>query len=122
MTTSPSNEQTIAELQASNRALWRCVHGLLLALMVLSGVLAIYFFRQSSVLRRDVEQLAEFVSANQKSAGQAAVDGLRDTLVGFAKDNPDFRPIFMRYFPPPQSASGATAPADLPAPPAAPQP
>lgn len=119
--TPPVSEESLAELQASNRALWRCVHGLLLATVVLSGVLAIYFFRQSSMLRRELEQLAEFVSANQKSAGQGAVDSLRDTLAVFAKDNPDFRPIFLRYFPPPQSATGATAPSDTTIPPA-PQP
>ncbi|MFM2294563.1 MAG: hypothetical protein RLZZ350_976 [Verrucomicrobiota bacterium] len=69
---------------------------ILVALLLMTVGLGIFFLRQATALRKQVEQSQKFVAEyNQNVAGPGT--RLIGNLQAFAKSNPDLAPILAKY-------------------------
>ena len=101
--TSENNNVEIAALKNQ-------VFTLLVALIVVSGTLTIYLYRQTSVAGKDLaqgEKLAAMLNQNE-----ATVSGFVTKLVAYGEKHPDFVPVLKKYgiAPVPGMPAGTTAP------------
>ena len=102
--TSESNNAEIAALKNQ-------VFILLVALIVVSGTLTVFLFRQVSLTNKDLaqgQQLATVLNQNE-----AAVSAFVTKLVAYGQRHPDFVPVLKKYglTPPPAGAFAPAAPA-----------
>jgi len=90
-------------------ALKRQVFTLLLALIVVSGTLTVYLYRQASVTGRDIDairpQAQQLITAFNQN--QSLMINFVNQLVEYGKAHPEFRPVLMKYgvTPPPAPAA-----------------
>lgn len=95
-----------AELSDQIAALRRQTFTLLLALIVVSGTLTVFLYRQSSLARQDLTairpQATQLVQAiNQNRAG---IQTFVQQLAAYGQAHPDFQPILKKYGITPQMA------------------
>jgi len=80
-------------------ALKRQVFSLLTALIVVSGTLTVYLYRQASLMGKDLAairpQATQIVTVFNKNQG--LMSNFVNQLVEYGKTHPDFRPILMKY-------------------------
>ena len=72
---------------------------LLIALIVVSGTLAVYMFRQASLMRKDIDGFKQqtqqiFMAYNQN---KALIGNFESQLIAYGKTHPDFVPILAKY-------------------------
>lgn len=93
------------DLNSEVSALQRQVFALLLALIIVSGTLTVFLYRQASVARKDIDALNQqagpMIKAMQQN--QAAMINFVNQLVIYGEGHPDFRPVLAKYgiVPPP---------------------
>ena len=80
-------------------ALRNQVFVLLIALIVVSGTLAVYMYRQASLMRKDIETFKQqtqqiFVTFDKN---KALIGGFEKQLLDYGKTHPDFMPILAKY-------------------------
>jgi len=96
-------------------ALQRQVFSLLVALIVVSGTLTVYLYRQASLARKDYEAIApqaqQVIGAFNQN--QQLLVGFVNQLVAYAQLHPDFRPVLAKNGITP-NAGGAVTPAVTP--------
>ena len=80
-------------------ALQRQIFSLLIALIVVSGTLTVYLFRQASLMRKDIDsfkvQTQQIFVAFGKN--KALIGNFESQLVAYGKTHPDFVPILAKY-------------------------
>ncbi len=103
----PSTQPDLSDLRAECASLRQLVSSLLVLLLVVSGTLNIYFWRQFRATKTAARQVAAMVTDFQTNQGPA-IDGFLAKLVEFEKKNPDFAPILTKYGVPRSGATGAT--------------
>ena len=93
-------------------ALKRQVFSLLTALIVVSGTVTVYLYRQASLMGKDLEairpQATQMITVFNKN--QALMSNFVNQLVDYGKTHPDFRPILMKYGINPPPVAVPTAP------------
>ena len=80
---------------SESAALRSQVFTLLVALIVVSGTLTVYLYRQSSLASKDLaqaEQLAQNFAKNE-----AGVNNFVNQLVAYGQQHPDFVPVLKKY-------------------------
>jgi len=86
----------------------------LVALLILSGALNIFFLRQLIFIRKDLEaarpQIKQFVE-NYKATVEPQIKSFLSSLVGYGRAHPDFIPILVKYKIVPDTAPRMAAPA-----------
>ncbi len=119
-TTAPDTEA--ADLGRQCARLRSAVRSLLLAMVILSGIFAVFLYQQQryATLDRDAFKQAVIPSAE---GYHAAADKFISQLRDFSRSHPDFLPILVKYqFAPTNAASPApTAPTSARKPAAAPK-
>ena len=88
------------------------VFTLLVALIVVSGTLTVYLYRQSSLAGKDqlqAEQLSQNLAKNE-----AGVINFINQLVAYGQTHPDFVPVLTKYGIAPVAGVPVTAPAAAP--------
>lgn len=108
------NSQTVVPPADSNgeiAALQRQMFTMLLALIIISGTLAIYLYNQGRLARKDIDTLnrqegavIEIVKKNQ-----AVMVNFVNQLAIYGQTHPDFRPILQKYGITPQAPGAAPA-------------
>jgi hypothetical protein len=76
-------------------ALQRQVFALLLALVVVSGTLTVYLYRQASILGKDVASEKQLISSVNQ--GEATMISLANQLAVYSKSHPDIVPLLTKY-------------------------
>jgi hypothetical protein len=119
MNETETNSPAPGELAGQVLALQRQVFTLLLALIVVSGTLTVYLYRQASVTRKDISavrpQAEKIISVfNQNRAGMQA---FVSQLVIYGQTHADFQPVLKKYgiVPPPATTTPAKPAAAAPA-------
>jgi hypothetical protein len=88
-----------SEIQDQIAALRRQVFTLLLALIVVSGTLTVYLYRQATITRRDLTgirpQATQMISAFNQS--RTNIQAFVQELSAFGRTHPDFQPILKKY-------------------------
>ena len=98
---------TPAEFSDQLAALRRQTFTLLLALVVVSGTLTIFLYRQASLTRADIKaikpQAKQLIDTYTKN--QTNIQAFVSQLVAFGQKNPDFRPVLQKYGIKPQTTA-----------------
>jgi hypothetical protein len=76
-------------------ALQRQVFTLLVALIVVSGTVTVYLYRQAAILGKDVEASQQLI--NSFTQNQPAIKALGDQLGAYGMTHPDIRPLLAKY-------------------------
>lgn len=92
------------------------VQAVAVALFILTCTMGVFIYRQATLVRRQIQDLTQVVVEFERSGLSAGVEELRKNLYVFAGQNPDFRPVYTKYFGTNQPGSDAVKVA--PAPPA----
>lgn len=94
-------------------ALKRQVFTLLVALIVVSGTVTVYLYRQASITGKDIDairpQAQQIIGAFNQN--QSLMNSFISQLVEYGKAHPDFRPVLLNSGIVPSGAAGAAAPA-----------
>jgi len=107
------------DLRQQCTALQRQVTTLLFAMVILSGTLTVFLWRQARYARVDLEVLKQPASQVMQAFKQEKpiMDDFLVKLADFGKSHPDFTPILTKYkiqsSPVPAPATAAPAPASL---------
>jgi hypothetical protein len=88
---------TLEALVQAHRNLRTAFHITLVFFIILTGSLFVFFLREVSIARRQITDLTQAVVEYEKSAVPLMED-FRTKLQGFTRTNPDFAPIYMKYF------------------------
>jgi hypothetical protein len=97
-------------------ALKRQVFTLLVALIVVSGTVTVYLYRQASITGRDIDairpQAQQIIGAFNQN--QSLMNSFVNQLVAYGQTHPDFRPVLMKYGVTPPAVAIPTKPAAAP--------
>jgi hypothetical protein len=103
-----SNPQT--DMMDQVVALRHQVFTLLLALVVVSGTLTVYLYRQASVAKKDMAavkpQATQMIDAFKRD--HPMMDAFVKQLTAYGVTHPDFQPILKKYGIVPQTQAGPT--------------
>ena len=108
------NESTNSnELSDQVAALRRQTFVLLLALIIVSGTLTVFLYRQASLTRRDIAaikpQATQIIQAFSQNGPN--IQNFVKQLAAFGATHPDFRPVLQKYgIPPAGTAAPVVAP------------
>ena len=72
----------------------------LVAMLIVSGSLAVFLVRQVTFVRRDVEGIRpqiDRLTANFKQVEEPQINSFVNSLINYAKTHPDFNPILAKY-------------------------
>jgi hypothetical protein len=87
--------ETDSSLNDQIAALQRQVFALLLALVVVSGTVTVYLYRQASILGKDVASEKQLImSVNQ---GETTMISLANQLAAYSKLHPEIAPLLTKY-------------------------
>jgi hypothetical protein len=80
-------------------ALRNQVYVLLVALVVVSGTLTVYLYRQASITRKDIEAIRPQAEqmVNTLNQNKQAIGGFVEALVAYGQKHPDFAPVLAKY-------------------------
>jgi len=99
MNESETNLSAQAELMDQVVALRHQVFTLLLALVVVSGTLTVYLYRQASLTGKDIAairpQASQIIEAFKRD--QQGMEGFVKQLTAYGVTHPDFQPILKKY-------------------------
>lgn len=99
-----------SEISAQIAGLRRQAFTLLLALIIVSGTLTVFLYRQASLTRRDIAavkpQATQIIQAFTQNSPN--IQNFIKQLAAFGVTHPDFRPILQKYGIVPTNAAAAT--------------
>ena len=103
-------ENTDNNLSSEIAALRTQVFTLLVALIIVSGTVTVYLYRQASTLRKDIDQIEPQAKQiiNAFNQNQKLMVNFVNSLVAYGQTHPEFRPVLLKY--------GITPPAGVAAP------
>jgi hypothetical protein len=87
--------ETNSTLNEQVAALQRQVFALLLALVVVSGTLTVYLYRQASIIGKDVASEKQLIVS--VSQGETAMISLANQLAVYGRTHPDIVPLLTKY-------------------------
>jgi hypothetical protein len=88
----------------------------LIAMLILSGALTIFLFRQWVFLRKDLESLRPQIAAIKKTE-EPQIQNFVNLMIGYGRTDPNFKPILAKYKLAPDTAP-QVAPTGVPTAPA----
>jgi hypothetical protein len=101
----PASEPSINDLRAECESLRNLVGSLVVLLLVVSGTLNLYLWRQYRIANGAVAEIRQMVANyNQNSVPQ--INDFLQKLVEFNKKSPDFGPILAKYGVQPGNTNG----------------
>jgi hypothetical protein len=87
-------------LQEQHEDLRRLFQNALVAILIVSGSLAIFLVRQATAVRRDLKNIGPQINqmiSNYRTNDEPQVNNFISSLVTFARTNSDFNPILAKY-------------------------
>ena len=109
-TGTPDNGQHVESLNESLQGLRTLVHVVVMAMIILSGSLAVYLWKQTGIVRKQVAEMDKYVN-EYNTQTRPKMEEFVSRLQQFSKSNPDFSPILSRY----NLGTGPAATSDAPA-------
>ena len=74
------------------------VHATAVSVLILTGTLFVFLYRQVILVRRQTAELARYVNEVDRSGMPDFVEQVRVKFNEFRKSHPDFNPIYTKYF------------------------
>ncbi len=102
---SPAVQTDVTQLRAEYESLRSLTSSLLVLLLVVSGTLNLFFWRQFRAAKATTTEVRQIVAEyNQNTV--PAINEFLNKLIDFEKKNPDFGPILLKYGVHPGSFTG----------------
>jgi hypothetical protein len=88
------------------------LHSLALSVLILTGTFFVYLYRQVVAIRKSTAEMVRFINQYERSEAAVIIDRVQEQLDAYRKQNPEFNPIYVKYFgtnsPIPSLSSGIT--------------
>lgn len=97
---SPAPRPTLEDLEREHVSLRQLLISSLLLMIVVSGTLNLFLLRQARYVRQDLANVKPQVSqmvAEYNKVSAPAISNFAFRLADFAKKNPDFMPVVVKY-------------------------
>lgn len=80
-------------------ALRNQVYVMLVALVVVSGTLTVYMYRQASMTRKDIDAIRPQAEQmiNTLNQNKQAIGGFVEAVVAYGQKHPEFDPVLAKY-------------------------
>jgi len=96
----------------SYRQLRSLLHAVAISMMILTGTVFIFIYREVVLIRRQTNEFLSGISEYERTNTQKLISELQVKFGEYAKQHPDFVPLYVRYFgtnaPPSSAPSAAT--------------
>jgi hypothetical protein len=92
----PRSFQSTPDVQYTS--LRRLVQATAVSVLILTGTVFIYLYRQVVLVRRQTAELVRYVAEVDRAGMPEFVDKVRASFNGYRKTHPDFNPIYVRFF------------------------
>jgi len=95
--------------ESNYKQLRNLIHAIAISILILTGTVFIFIYREVVLVRRQTTELVAGIAELDRANTQRFIDELRGKLGDYARQHPDFVPIYIKYFgtnPPPASVSG----------------
>ena len=97
------NEETVVSNERANieqrlGAQRLLLHCLSISVLILTGTLFVYLYRQVVAVRKSTTEMVRFINQYEKSETAVAIERVQRQLDEYRKTNPEFNPIYVRYF------------------------
>jgi hypothetical protein len=66
--------------------------------LILTGTFFVYLYRQVVTIRKSTTELVNFINQYQRSETAVVIDRVQRKLDDYRKENPEFNPIYVKYF------------------------
>ena len=103
------------EAKADLKPLRMLAHATALSLLILTGTVFVFLYRQVISLRRSSAELGNYIVDYQNSNAPEFIAEIHRKFAEFRRQNPDFAPVYSRYFgtnePPPKALPSTITPA-----------
>lgn len=86
------------ELEIQYSSLRRLVQATAVSVLILTGTVFIYLYRQVVLARRQTADLARYLAEVDRSGMPEFVEKVRGSFNDYRKTHPDFNPIYTRFF------------------------
>lgn len=114
--------------EPSMKSMRNLLHAIAISVLILAGTLFIFIYRQVVLIRRQTAEMVTFLMNYERSSERELIGQLHQRFADFTRQNPDFTPIYTRYFgtnEPPRravstNATGPTSPSKVVPAPSAP--
>ena len=97
METGPS-PTGIATPEAQIKSLRSLLHATAISLLILTGTLFIFIYREVVLVRKQSTELVRYLMEYERSNAEEFIEQVRMKFDDFRKDHPDFQPLYLRYF------------------------
>ena len=95
----PEPQQPVAgDAEAQYRRLRILTQAIAVSMLILTGTVFVFIYRQVVLVRRQTAELARYIAEVDRSGIPAFVEQVRGKFNAFRKEHPDFNPIYTRYF------------------------
>lgn len=98
MISDASDTQQSAPTVEQWRSLRLLLHSLTISVLILTGTFFVYLYRQVVAVRKSTSEMANYITQYQRSDTAIAIDRVQRALDDYRKQNPDFNPIYVKYF------------------------
>jgi hypothetical protein len=102
---------------ASCKELRGLVHSVAIAMLILTGTVFVFLYRQVVLVRRQTAEMTQFLAEYEHSNTRELIRQMQNRFDEFRRQNADFTPIFIKYFgsnepaaTPPKASPAATNP------------
>jgi hypothetical protein len=86
------------DLEGQHRRLRILVQATAVSVLILTGTLFVFLYRQVVLVRRQTAELTRYINEVNESGMSQFFMQVRDRFNTFRKEHPDFNPIYARYF------------------------
>jgi hypothetical protein len=80
-------------------AMRRLLHATAVSVLILSGTVFVFLYRQVVLVRRQTAELSRYVNEVDRSGMSNFVEQVRIKFDDYRKTHPDFAPIYNKYWP-----------------------
>jgi hypothetical protein len=86
------------DLEVQYTSLRRLVQATAVSVLILTGTVFIYLYRQVVLVRRQTAELGRYLAEVDRSGMPEFVEKVRSSFNDYRKTHPDFNPIYIRFF------------------------
>jgi len=86
------------DLEFSYKRLRMLTQASAVSVLILTGTVFVFLYRQVVLVRRQTAELSKYISDVERSGVPEFFEQVRGKFNEFRKQNPDFNPIYAKYF------------------------
>lgn len=93
--------------EAQWRSLRTLIHCLAIAVLILTGTVFVFLYRQVVITRKNTAEMVRYLMQYEESDTEEMIDRVRQRLDAYRQQNPEFSPIYVKYFGSNEPAGGS---------------